>query len=239
MSNNKGNNNIPSSLKDDTLLTEVTEKVCSSIRDRHLPNLPDNWDIECTTKRISYDEIRQKVLENGLSVETADKYYGSKSSIITDAYIINIVVVEGEKRKYLPIFMGEMKKQGTNCDRMKEGKNKQAIGNAAGDRTAKNFEIAADYCYLTDKTLFPYNAFFHGCDFADEEISETTKGKLKPFFGELNVLNPYFDKDVWWTRKGGSCFYQSEDYTFEQLYDICHACCEIGVDYYKSKHGLK
>ena len=104
---------------------------------------------------------------------------------------------------------------------MIEGKKKQAIGNAGPDRVAKNFEIAADYCFLCDKTFFPYNVFLHGCDFRESEITNTTKAKLHPFFGELNILNPYFDKDIFWARKGGSCFFQGNDYTYEQLYNIC------------------
>ena len=132
--------------------------------------------------------------------------------------------------------MGEMKKQGTNEKRMLEGKKKQSIGNAGPDRVAKNYVIASDFCYLCDKFFFPYNVFLHGCDFKENEITTTTKAKLQPFFGTLNNLNPYFDNDIWWGRKGGSCFFQGDDYTYEQLYNICFQCCEIGILYYISKY---
>ena len=64
------------------------------------------------------------------------------------------------------------------------------------------------------------------------------EAKLQPFFGELNKFNPYFDKDIYWARKGGSCFLQGEDFTFEQLYEICFKCCETGIKYYLEKFAI-
>ena len=234
--NNKGNNNIPSSKTDDELLAIVTQNVCYAIKEKYLCSIPDTWNFECGPKKISFNEIKSKMVNEGIATSKANTYYGIDSSIVTDAYIIYLVIIIENKRVYKPIFIGEMKKQGTNDKRIKEGKKKQSQGNAAGDRVAKNFEIASDYCYLCDKEFFPYNVFMHGCDFKEEEITNTTRSKLQPFFGTLNVLNPYFDKDIFWARKGGSCFYQGEDYSYQQLYKICYDCCEIGVAHYLSKY---
>ena len=136
-----------------------------------------------------------------------------------------------------PLFIGEMKKQGTNDRRIKEGLKKQSIGNAGADRVSKNFKIAGAYCYLCDKDFFPYNVFLHGCDFSEETITKTTKSKLEPLFGKLNTLNPFFDKDIYWERSGGSCFYQHEEFTYEQLYNICFKCCEVGINHYLERFG--
>lgn len=235
--NNKGNNNISSSKTDDKLLTIAAKNACDSIKEKYLCNIPDTWNFECGTKKLTFKEIKAEMINEGISIAKADSYYGGNSSIETDAHVIYLIMNVNGKIVRRPIFMGEMKKQGTNDKRMLEGKKKQAIGNAGPDRVAKNFEIASDYCYLCDKDFFPYNVFLHGCDFKESEITGTTKAKLQPFFGNLNTLNPYFDKDIFWARKGGSCFFQGEDYTYEQLYNICFTCCEIGVKHYLSKYS--
>lgn len=233
-----GNNNIPKSKHDDDLLTEVTKDVVSALKNEYLFNVPDTWNFECDTKKITFEEIKEKLIEEGLSIKKAETYYGLPSSIVTDAYIITLTIHNGSKIIKKPLFMGEMKKQGTNDKRLLEGKTKQAIGNAAGDRTAKNFSIAADYCFLCDKEFFPYNVFLHGCDFG-EDMTTTMKAKLEPFFGKLNNLNPFFDKDITWDRKGGSCFYQVDDYSYKDLYDKCYECCKIGVEHYLTKYNVK
>lgn len=239
MMNNKGNNNIPSSRSDDELLTVAAKNACDAIREKYLCSIPDTWNLECGTKKLTFNDIKEQMINEGISVSKANAYYGINSSIETDAHVIYLTMRLNGKTIRNPIFMGEMKKQGTNDKRLIEGKKKQAIGNAGPDRVAKNFEIAADYCFLCDKDFFPYNVFLHGCDFRESEITNTTKAKLHPFFGELNILNPYFDKDIFWARKGGSCFFQGNDYTYEQLYNICFNCCELGVNHYLEKYGKK
>lgn len=228
-------NNIPSSKADDELLTLATSNACDAIKEKYLCSIPDTWSFECGAKKLLFEKIKEKMFDNGISASTANLYYGGNSSIETDAHILYLIINTNGKLSYMPIFMGEMKKQGTNDIRLMEGKKKQAIGNAGTDRISKNFSIAADYCYLCDKDFFPYNVFLHGCDFKETELTVTTRGKLEPFFGELNILNPYFDKEIYWARKGGSCFLQSEDYTYEQLYKICFECCEIGIKHFLNK----
>ena len=235
--NNKKNNIIPSSKTDDELLTIAAKNACEAIREKYLCGIPDTWNFECGTKKLTFKEIKAEMINEGISVSKADSYYGGNSSIETDAHVIYLIMNVGNRIIRKPIFMGEMKKQGTNDKRLLEGKKKQSIGNAGPDRVAKNFEIASDYCFLCDKEFFPYNVFLHGCDFKATEITVTTKAKLQPFFGSLNTLNPYFDKDIFWARKGGSCFFQGEDYTYDQLYKVCFECCEMGVKHYLSKYN--
>ena len=234
--NNKGNNNIPTSKIDDDMLTKAAKDACDAIREKYLCKIPDTWNIECGNKKITFEDIKGQYLNYGISNYKANLYYGLPSSIETDAHIISLIMNKGGNTIHKPIFIGEIKKQGTNDKRLSEGKKKQAIGNAGPDRVAKNFEIASEYCYMCDKDFFPYNVFLHGCDFREGEITNTTKAKLQPFFGELNKLNPFFDKDISWARKGGSCFYQDKDYTYEQLYDMAYNCCKLGVEHYLSKY---
>ena len=89
-----------------------------------------------------------------------------------------------------------------------------------------------------DREFFPYNVYLHGCDF-NEDMTNTMKAKLTPLFGTLNRINPWFDKDMLiYTagHKGGSCFYQNNDFTYKQLYDLCYECCRIGIKHYLEKY---
>lgn len=228
--------NITPSKYDDDLLTKATGDVFCDIKNKYLFAIPDTWNLELETKKLRFKDIKEKMIEEGLSVAKANAYYGADSSIDTDAHIIFLTIMNNGKKLKKPLFMGEIKKQGTNDKRLLEGKKKQAIGNAAPDRVAKNYMIASDYCYFCDKDFFPYNVFLHGCDFSEDEITETTKAKLQPLFGTLNQHHPFFDKDIFWTKRGGSCFYQGDDYTYDQLYTICYKCCEIGLKHYIAKY---
>ena len=224
---------IKPSRKYECVLEEATVKAFKDIKNNYLCKIPDNWGFTLDSKKISFKDIRKKMAENGYSTSTIMKFYGEDSSIETDSFIIKLIVKNNSSIIEKPIFIGEDKKQGTNDERIKEGKKKQAIGNAV-DRTAKNFIIVSDYCYLCDEDFFPYVIFAHGCDFG-EDITKTTKSKLSPYVGELNVLNPFFDKQFIGTHKGGSCFYQENEFTFEQIYKICYDTCVTGIDFYLKK----
>lgn len=228
---------IPSSKHDDDLLTTVTVDVCNAINNSYIFRIPDTWNFECGPKRLTFKDIKRKMINEGISPKKAERYYGVDSSIITDSHIIYLTMKVDGKTIRKPLFLGEIKKQGTNDVRVAEGKKKQAIGNAAPDRISKNFLISSDFCYLSDKELFPYTVFLHGCDFNDVWLTNTMLAKIQPFFGELNKLNPFFDKDVFWNRRGGSCFFQGDNYTYEQLYKICYECCEVGVKHFLKKYS--
>lgn len=230
---------IESSVKDDSLLNEAVHKSVQELRNKYLSKLPDNWNIECGKKNVSFRTIKKLLTDAGMPASKVNDYYGLDCNIVTDSDIVYLTIKTDDKIIRKPLFLGEMKKQGTNDRRIKEGKKKQAVGNAGPDRVAKNYMIAADYCALSDKEFFPYNVYLHGCDFKDNEITKTTKSKLEPFFGKLNNVNPWFDKDMFMytsSHKGGSCFYQNEDFTVQWLYEKCYECCRIGIEHYLEKY---
>ena len=234
MSNNKPN--IPSSIDEDNLLTKVSDDVFQDIKTKLIFKIPSNWDFELGTKSITFENIRNVARRKGLSSNTINKYYSQDCRIDCDCHIIYLTIKNNDFDvvKY-PLFIGEMKKQGTNDKRLEEGLTKQGIGNAGVDRIAKNFLIASSFCFYCDDYFFPYNVFIHGCAFLEKEITKTLKSKIEPLFGELNVCNPFFDKDIPWERKGGCCYYQGDMFSYEQLYDFCFKCCEMGINYYINK----
>lgn len=225
--------NIASSRKYELILEEATKKVFNDLRNEYLCKIPSNWDFTLDSKKISFKDIRKKMADKGYPISTITKFYGEESSVETDSFIIKVIIKEGDTFIEKPIFIGEDKKQGTNNERIQEGKETQAIGNAI-DRAAKNFIIVSDYCYLCDEDFFPYTIFAHGCDFG-ENITKTVKSKLSPYIGELNILNPFFDKSFKNSRKGGSCFYQENDFNFDQIYNICYETCVIGINFFLKK----
>ena len=233
---------ITSSIVDDTSLTSATMLAFDNIREKYIFKLKNGCDI-CVeeSKRLFYDDIRDSLIENKkISVGKADSYFGSGSSIVSDAPIIYLVnSKDGRKKKY-PLFIGEIKKQGTNDERMAKGLKKQAIGNAGSDRIWKNYMIFAEYCNCIDSNFFPYIVFLHGCDFSPLTMDKSTIGKIYPLFGNINTMNPFFDNEMRGFH-GGCCYCQKDTFNIGALYDIIYECCEIGIKYYidKYKYGNK
>lgn len=230
--------NIGSSKNDDDILTRASELGYEKVKNDYICEIPDNWDIVCGTKKIYFKDIRDELVKNGMFPSLVNDFYGGSNCIITDAYNIYLEIHDGDTTIRKPLFFGEIKKQGTNDKRLAEGKDKQAIGNVAPDRVAKNFQIAAVYSRACDSEFFPYNVFLHGCDFEKDLITSTTISKLIPFFGKLNRLSPFFNREMMVhlnTLTGGSCFYQGKEFTIEQLTEIVYKCCELGIKHYLKK----
>lgn len=216
-------------------LNDAVEMAVKSIRNKYICLIPDEWDIRISDKKIPFSAIKDKMQEIGLSKVKSEMYYGLDSSIIVDVKIVELTINDGGNVKSYPLFIGEDKKQGTNDKRIFEGKSRQAIGNAV-ERAAKNYIIVADYCFLYDRNFFPYVIFAHGCDFGDD-MTKTMKAKLMPYIGEINKINPYFDSEIWWARKGGTCFCQNDMFTTENMYKICYEVCKIGIEHYLKRFG--
>lgn len=231
------NPNITTSKPDEVLLSSAAERAYNDFRNKYLYTLPSTWDIVMKKKKITFSMIRERMIESGYPVSDANMYYGQDSSIDSDAPIIYLTINNNGEVKLYPLYIGEIKKQGTNDRRLEEGEKRQGQGNATGDRVAKNYNIIADYCYLCNRTFFPYNVYLHGFDFSDSEITKTTKAKLEPFFGTLSKFNPYFH-EICGSHKGGSCFYQKDMFTPEQIYDNCYSCCQVGIEHYLKHFGM-
>lgn len=225
-------NKIISSTIDDALMKSATERLYDLVRSTFITKIPSNWSFELKDNKLLFSEIRDMLVERGFSEKLAETYYGGDNCIKCDAHIIGLTIKVGQKILFKPIFIGEIKKQGTNEQRIQEGKKKQAIGNASCDRMSKNYSIFAEYCFLCNRDIFPYNLFLHGCDFSADEVTTTTISKIKPFFGEINKVKPFFDNKIWWARKGGSCFLQHDNYTEDEIVAKSFECCKIVIGYY-------
>lgn len=101
------------------------------------------------------------------------------SFMTPDGGILSLV---GKDRKRYPILIAEKKNQGTNDLRVREGKPRQAQGNAI-ERLGKN--VIGFRVRMLHEAIFPFVCFGDGCDFADD-LSILDRVRTIAMFGELN-----------------------------------------------------
>ena len=135
-------------------------------------------------------------------------------------------------REQFPILIAEVKNQGTNDARAREGLPKQAKGNAI-ERLGKN--VIGLRTALRSETIFPFVCFGYGCDFADDS-SIRDRVTTIAMFGELNktylhALGPYsiFDR--------GSFYFREDPWGVDEMADILFDVAKRSVQYYFSKYG--
>ena len=130
-----------------------------------------------------------------------------------------------------PVVIAEVKQQGTNKEREKEGKKKQATGNAI-ERLGKNLTAIKAYMHYEDIT--PFVCFGHGCDFAPNVQTVLTKVYLLNEFYEINkIYVNKRDNDIY---HGGfspvSMFFREEKWTVSEMFDIMKEIAEYSIRYW-------
>ena len=167
-------------------------------------------------------------LENAFP-EVDFKYYHKTSSMRPDGGILS-VVSKNEQRKH-PILIAEKKNQGTNDLRTKEGKAKQAKGNAI-ERLGKN--VIGFRTALLPESIFPFVCFGDGCDFADDS-SIIDRVVTIAMFGHLNKEYVHALGGDRFNR--GSFYFREKVWTKEEMARLCYSIAEKAVFYYFSKYG--
>ena len=134
--------------------------------------------------------------------------------------------------KMYPILIGEVKNQGTNADRLKEGLPKQAKGNAV-ERLGKN--VIGFKTYMLAESIFPYVCFGDGCDF-EKGSSILDRVLTIAMFGALNEDHT-FNEGPNGIFNRGSYYFKAENWTIDELYDILYEVAKRCIYYYFSKYG--
>lgn len=98
------------------------------------------------------DFIKRKGVRKEFNYEFADR------TIIPDGGILYLV----KNKEKFPLVIAEIKRQGTNKERLKEGKAKQATGNAI-ERLGKN--LIGIRTMMNYEEITPFVCFGWGCDF--------------------------------------------------------------------------
>jgi type II restriction enzyme len=140
-------------------------------------------------------------------------------------------IVDDKEKKY-PILITEMKNQGTNDLRLKEGKKRQAKGNAI-ERLGKN--VIGFRAALLKETIFPFICFGDGCDFAPDS-SILDRVVTISMFGELNKIRVH-NEGAHGQFNRGSFFFREKLWTPKEMAEKMIEICDSSIYYYFSKYG--
>jgi type II restriction enzyme len=151
------------------------------------------------------------------------------SSMRPDGGILFLVDRDGVQR---PILIVEVKNQGTNDLRMREGKRPQAMGNAI-ERLGKN--VIGFRTALLPEGIMPFVCFGDGCDFA-ETSSIRDRVVTIAMFGPLNEINVVpAGEGAQFNR--GSFFFQEQPWSEAKMAEVMFEVASRSIHYYFAKYG--
>ena len=156
-------------------------------------------------------------------------YHFDRSSIRPDAGILHIKGQDGDPFIY-PILIAEVKNQGTNVLRAREGLPRQARGNAI-ERLGKN--LIGLRTALMRESIFPFVCFGYGCDF-EPDSSILDRVSTMAMFGKLNKTYLHNEEAGKFNR--GSFYFRPAKWSVEEMVTIMNDIAERSVLYYFSKY---
>ena len=159
-------------------------------------------------------------------------HHFDKSSIRPDGGILYIEAEFGDRLMY-PILIAEVKNQGTNDLRAREGLPRQARGNAI-ERLGKN--LIGLRAALMHECIFPFVCFGYGCDF-EEDSSILDRVTTMAMFGELNTTYLYNEEGGKFNR--GSFYFRDMKWSVSEMVEIMEDIAERSIQYYFSRYGAR
>ena len=129
-----------------------------------------------------------------------------------------------------PILISEVKNQGTNDLRAREGLPRQARGNAI-ERLGKN--VIGLRTALMRESIFPFVCFGYGCDFEDVS-SILDRVSTMAMFGRLNQTHLHNEGEGKFNR--GSFYFREEHWSVEEMTEVMKDIAERSILYYFSKY---
>jgi type II restriction enzyme len=132
------------------------------------------------------------------------------------------------------ILVAEVKRQGTNDSRKREGKKTQSRGNAI-ERLGKNMR-GIDAFFLGER-ITPFVCFGEGCDFGDESYILDRVATLNGFF-PLNTV--FVDKievgeD---TLKPTSMYFREQSWSPAEMAEVLVPVARRAIQYYQEKYDI-
>ena len=153
------------------------------------------------------------------------------TSIRPDGGFLCLRAREGDESMY-PILISEVKNQGTNDLRIREGMKRQAKGNAI-ERLGKN--VIGLRTALMRESIFPFVCFGYGCDF-EEDSSILDRVATIAMFGSLNKTYLHNGgPDGRFNR--GSFYFRPHRWRVSEMLAVMRDIAERSVLYYFSKYG--
>lgn len=221
--------------KPKNILSKNDDKEIYSAADKVIKYLENRFDMDTKYKNyhlefkkaIKICDMIDFIKEKG--VRTEFYAYDKSRAIYPDGGIIYLV--DDIKNIKYPIVIAEVKHQGTNKERIKEGKEKQATGNAI-ERLGKN--LTAIKTYMHYENITPFVCFGHGCDFASDSITVLSKVWCLNEFYDINKI--YVNKRDNDKDHGGfspvSMFFREDAWTEDEMFDIMKEIAEYSFRYW-------
>ena len=172
------------------------------------------------------DFIKRKGVRAEFNTEFSDR------TIVPDGGILYLVKKStGEK---FPLVIAEIKRQGTNKERVAEGKEKQATGNAI-ERLGKN--LTGIRTMMNYEKITPFVCFGWGCDFA-ENLPETGTVRSK-----VVMMNQFYNlNQIYVFKRDGdsnhnyfspvSMYFREERWSVNEMFNIMKEIAEASIRYY-------
>lgn len=177
---------------------------------------------------------KRQIVLNNIIQELQKSYNNTPFSSCFDSSTMRpdggLLYLVDKNNDLYPILIAEKKNQGTNDMREREGKGKQAKGNAI-ERLGKNVIGLKTYTMKWD--IFPFVCFGDGCDFAAES-SIIDRVKTMAMYGNLNEES-IFPTDKVFLR--GSFYFRVKEWTREEMFRICYSIAEKSIYYFFAKYG--
>lgn len=209
-----------SSKKQETDIIIALKEVVDKINKHYLVELAhfSKWSLK---------DIVKKLRECFPNIEF--HYFFESSNIRPDG---GILFMKSKKGKLYPILIAEVKNQGTNVLRLKEGLKEQARGNAI-ERLGKN--VIGLRAAMSPESIFPFVCFGFGCDFATNS-SILDRVVTIAMFGKLNktYLHNEGNKVIF---NRGSFYFRDEKWTVKEMVNIMYDIAERSILYYFSAYG--
>lgn len=156
-------------------------------------------------------------------------YHLDRSSMRPDGGILYIQGKPDDIRTY-PILISEVKHQGTNDLRIREGLPKQSAGNAI-ERLGKN--VIGLRVALMKENIFPFVCFGYGYDFMEGSYILDRVSTIA-MFGRLNTTYLHNEENGRFNR--GSFYFREEEWSVDEMFEIMHDIAERSILYYFSKY---
>ncbi len=131
-----------------------------------------------------------------------------------------------------PILITEVKNQGTNDQRVREGLKRQARGNAI-ERLGKN--VIGFRTAMMSEAIVPFICFGYGCDFADDS-SILDRVTTIAMFGPLNRIN-VLNQGESGSFNRGSFFFREARWAIDEMSELMFKVAKRSVYYYFARYG--
>lgn len=216
------------SKKDDKAIYLAQARVQEYLYDRFSSQFKHDYFLQFD-QAISFGQMQKVIRNSRLRLEFDTQY--SNRTIKPDGGIL-VLRRQDDIDYYKIVLIAEVKRQGTNKDREKEGKRKQSQGNAV-ERLGKN--LIGIRAMLQHESITPFVCFFWGCDF-QEGVDEYVPSKI-------SMMNEFYQSNHTHVfKKDGnsdhskfspvSMYYREEQWDTNSMFDIMKEIAETAMRYY-------